>query len=214
MGCYNASTYVKCQNWVKYTYMQITILAVLGLACFIGYDVWTVRRSRVHWPHVLFGIGVLCHAAATVLILVDSIGARSGSWLCPVVFWCAALLCLGLLVYTLFFALPFDDTYLDPTKKRTVCRSGMYALCRHPGVLWYILLYAALYLAVPTGVSLLGGLVLSGCNLAYVIVQDLWTFPRTFSDYRDYRQSVPFLIPTAKSFRRALQTRPGRRRQQ
>ena len=39
-------------------------------------------------------------------------------------------------IYTLFFALPFDETYVKENQGRKVYTAGMYALCRHPGVLW------------------------------------------------------------------------------
>ena len=38
-------------------------------------------------------------------------------------------------------------------------------------------------------------------NYLYIIFQDLWTFPRTFFNYREYQQSTPFLIPNGKSIR-------------
>lgn len=42
---------------------------------------------------------------------------------------------LGLLAYTLFFAFPASSAYGSPGQKRPVCDRGVYALCRHPGVL-------------------------------------------------------------------------------
>ena len=46
-----------------------------------------------------------------------------------------------LLIYTLFFALPFDKTYQNESEKRMAYTEGVYALCRHPGVLWFIGFY-------------------------------------------------------------------------
>ena len=40
----------------------------------------------------------------------------------------------------------------------------------------------------------------------YIIFQDLWTFPRTFFNYKEYQQSTPFLIPNRKSIRVCLRT--------
>ena len=48
------------------------------------------------------------------------------------VFLTAAILFLGLLIYTLFFALPFDETYVKENHERLAYTEGVYALCRHP----------------------------------------------------------------------------------
>ncbi len=44
---------------------------------------------------------------------------------------------LALLIYTLFFALPFEETYCEENKLRAAYTEGVYGLCRHPGVLWF-----------------------------------------------------------------------------
>ena len=81
---------------------------------------------------------------------------------------------------TLFsFALPFEETYVRESRGRRVCRTGMYALCRHPGVLWYAGFYFSLYAALggaPLLVLAVTGTVL---DLLYAVFQDVWTFPKT-----------------------------------
>ena len=62
-------------------------------------------------------------------------------------FLLCAFLFLGLLIYTLFFALPFQETYVDQTAGAKTYDKGMYALCRHPGVLWFTGFYCCLWLA-------------------------------------------------------------------
>ena len=42
------------------------------------------------------------------------------------------------------------------------------------------------------------------CNLGYVIFQDIWTFPKTFSDYEEYKEKTPFLIPDWKSIKACM----------
>lgn len=192
--------------------MQILLLVGAGLICFLCYDVWCIRASQARWPKSLFWIGLLCDGAVTIWMLFHSASTCTAHRHRTVFFWCVGALFLLLLIYTLFFALPFHDTYNNPTCKRTVCRSGMYALCRHPGVIWFILFYLCLFLAAPSPVTGWGGSLLCISNLIYIVVQDVWSFPRTFSDYSDYRREVPFLIPTVFSIRRAWMSRPKRRR--
>ena len=52
-------------------------------------------------------------------------------WLLPGAFF------LAMLIYTLYFALPFDSTYCQEADRHKVCRSGMYGWCRHPGIWWF-----------------------------------------------------------------------------
>ena len=58
-----------------------------------------------------------------------------------------AALFLALEIYTLFFALSVKDAYTRPGQKRPACQNGVYALCRHPGVLWVAGLYNCLWAA-------------------------------------------------------------------
>lgn len=115
-----------------------------------------------------------------------------------------AFLCL--LVYTLFFALPFKKTYVKEDGKPTVYTSGIYALCRHPGVLWLTLFYGFMWLATAQTIMLWAFLLFSLLDLIYVILQDKWIFPITLNGYEAYQKSTPFLIPTYRSFRRCFQT--------
>lgn len=43
-------------------------------------------------------------------------------------------------------------------------------------------------------------------DLLYAVFQDVWTFPKTFCDYEEYRREAPFLIPRPSSVVRCLRT--------
>ena len=118
-------------------------------------------------------------------------------------FFAAAFLVL--LIYTLFFALPFEETYVAQEAHKTYDKK-MYALCRHPGVLWFAGFYICLWLAFGTKPLLVMAIWFSLLNFCYVILQDLYTFPKVFSDYGDYQKRVPFLIPNGKSMKRCMDT--------
>ena len=121
--------------------------------------------------------------------------------------WLAAaavsLLCL---VYCLFFALPFEKTYVEQKNGRCVYDRGVYALCRHPGVLCFFALFLFLGLAAAPDPLLQYGMYLSVLNLLYVLFQDALTFPKTFCNYADYRKYTPFIFPTPKSICRFVRT--------
>lgn len=125
------------------------------------------------------------------------------------IFTLLAFLFLVLLVYTLFFALPFHDTYLHGTTAPSLCRSGVYALCRHPGVLWLSGFYLCLYAALGTRMLLAAFVVFTLFDIAYVVFQDRWSFPKQFPEYDDYRQSTPFLLPNVRSIRQCVRTWRG-----
>ena len=121
-------------------------------------------------------------------------------------FLLCAFLFLGLLIYTLFFALPFQETYVVQTAGAKTYDKGMYALCRHPGVLWFTGFYCCLWLALGGAALFWLAFWYSLFNVGYVLVQDYYTFPRIFTDYAQYKRQVPFLLPNVKSFKNCILT--------
>ena len=119
--------------------------------------------------------------------------------LLQVPFLAGAVLFAILLVWALFFSFPPKEAYVEGTRDRKVYTGGMYALCRHPGILWFCFLYGCL---IP-GAGFPPALALLYCLLNILLgwVEDKWIFPRLFSDYDAYKLRAPFLIPTPKSLR-------------
>ena len=119
------------------------IYEIMGIAAFAAFGLYDV--NSVIWKNRiadrLFFAGSAAITVSCVLAVYDAVSAEKSLLDIPQVIKTAALIAgaisVVLLVYTLFFAIPFRDTYVDRdgTGKRTVCRTGMYALCRHPGVL-------------------------------------------------------------------------------
>lgn len=186
--------------------MYSLLLGMLGFLLFFLYDVNSFTwRSRL--LHKSFALGVTLLAAATVLDLAAALRMGAFSGLKDLILLVAGALCLAALVYCLFFALPFAETYQDTDGPPAVCDRGVYALCRHPGVLCMLGMYLFWGLGALPATMLRNGLIFSGLNTVYVCFQDRMTFPRTFPDYPDYQKNVPFLIPTGVSIRAAWRTR-------
>ena len=148
---------------------------LLGLCAFAlfflsDYNDWRLRRKELK----------LCFPAGGVLLVAGTF-LRCGRAACAealwlrVVFLAAALLFLVLLIYTLFFAIPVGASYARPGEKRDVCTTGVYALCRHPGVLWFVGLYLCLWPAV--GLPPADAFVYCGLNVLLVWVEDRFVFP-------------------------------------
>ena len=185
--------------------MWIKVLGSIGFLCCFLYDINSITRNN-RWLKKFFFLGM-------VLIVCGTAGMFQTGWsamrVCPVrtvLFGGFALVMFAGLIYTLFFALPFETTYVKENQKREAYTEGMYALCRHPGVLWFIGLYLCIAGMAFTRELLMDGLIYIGWNTAYIVLQDLVIFPQTFWNYGEYRSVAPFLIPNRKSIRRCLVT--------
>lgn len=190
--------------WEK-MYMIFIILGVAAYIFFVLYDInCIVFKNKLLYCG--FFTGLILLAAATGGIIVTSRKLIVLKSFRVVIFGTFAVLFLLLLMYTLFFALPFKDTYLETEGPHKVCQSGVYALCRHPGVLWFIGFYLFLGLALDLSLLFTAAIILSILDILYVIFQDRWTFVKNFVDYGEYKKITPFLLPNLKSLKRCLQT--------
>ena len=146
---------------------------------------------------------------ALLLVLGTVLEARQGTplvhgWLRGLLFALGGLF-LALEVYTLFFALPVEASYASPGEKRPACTTGVYALCRHPGVLWFAGLYGCLALAA--GLPLWEAAVLIAFNVGLVAFEDRCVFPARLEGYGAYQASTPFLVPNGASIRACRKTK-------
>lgn len=184
--------------------MVSLVLGICAFGLFFVYDVNSFTHKN-RFLHRFFGIGMamlLVSAGLDVFYAVKN-GAFSG--ICDTVLILLGILNLGVLIYCLFFALPFEKTYVLLDEHKVYDR-GVYALCRHPGILFFFGTYLFLGLAALPEKMLLNGMIFSFLNFLYACFQDRVTFMKTFSDYGQYRKRVPFLIPNIKSTKRALKT--------
>ena len=189
----------------------------MGIAAFAAFGLYDV--NSVIWKNriadKLFFAGSVSITVSCILAVYDAVSAGKSLMDIPSGIKTAALVAgvisVVLLVYTLFFAIPFRDTYVDSegSGKRTVCRTGMYALCRHPGVLWFTVAGICMCIVFTTGDMLIFIGTICGLNVLYIMLQDKWTFIHTFSDYEDYRKETPFLIPRISGIMKCFGTMKG-----
>lgn len=181
---------------------------LLGLTAFVLYLLYDINSftRKLKIAHSFFLLGTTLLGIATVLDFVAAwrMGGFSGAldWFLLI----DAGICFAALIYCLFFALPFQETYTKQNSGNHVYSGGVYALCRHPGILCFFGMYLSLGLAALPSGMLIRGMLFSTMNLLYAWFQDRITFPRTFCDYADYQKKVPFLIPTKASIRMARET--------
>jgi protein-S-isoprenylcysteine O-methyltransferase Ste14 len=168
---------------------------------FYIYDINEIKKLN-KMLKVTFYLGIILQISATTGIIIDNLTYLKISVSGIVI----SLLGFILLIYSLFFALPFEETYIKISEKRKVHKKGLYAMSRHPGVVFYIVFYLGLAILQPTLLNIGTYIIWSLLNISYIIFQDIWTFPRTFEDYNKYRKSTPFLIPTIKSIKSSIET--------
>ena len=181
------------------------ILGTAGFVLYFVYDINSILSKNVCLQK-FFAWGSILVVASVVAEFCFAWGQGHRSLGAVIGFGIGALFFLGMLIYTLFFALPFEETYCEENKLRAAYTEGVYGLCRHPGVLWFAGAFLCMW-------GMLGGLrqgiyfgLMIFWNYLYIIFQDLWTFPRTFFNYREYQQSTPFLIPNGKSIRACMKS--------
>ena len=180
----------------------------LGITAFVLYFLYDINSFRwnTRFLRCAFLLGTLLIAVATGLDLICAWKARAFSGIGDLLLSIGAGLWFVLLIYCLFFALPFQQTYTEQATGNRVYSGGVYALCRHPGIPCVFFLYLMLGLAALPENLLRNGMIFSFLNLLYAWFQDRVTFQKTFCDYREYQKTVPFLIPTPASIRMAKQT--------
>ena len=109
----------------------------------------------------------------------------------------------ALLIYALFFALPFDDTYVQSDALPLV-NKGLYGTCRHPGFWMFVLFYLFLALLFHSRPLFYCFIIYNVCNFIYIVIQDRFIFPEYIEGYTEYKKTVPFLVPTKESIRNAF----------
>ena len=179
------------------------ILGSAGFLLYFIYDINSIKKKNTFFQK-FFAWGTVLVALSLVMELWFSWGQCQHRIGRIIGFGTGALCFLALLIYTLFFALPFEETYCEENKLRAAYTEGVYGLCRHPGVLWFAGAYLCMW-------GMFGGwrhgiyfLLMIFWNYLYIIFQDLWTFPQTFFNYREYQKTTPFLMTNRDSIKKCL----------
>lgn len=181
----------------------------IGIGCIaFGFlYIFDFNKIKFRYKHLnvcfLIGVLLLCFSTLGVLSNFAAVPVRLPLNL---FFWLLAFFSLTLLFYSLFFALPFKKTYVSKKKDNIVIDTGMYALCRHPGVIWFFFFYLFLWLASGIEIMMWAWLIWTFMDIVHVYVQDRWIFPKGLTGYGQYKDQTPFLIPSVTSIKQSLKT--------
>lgn len=208
------------RNLVNNIKMLYSIAFFLAFSLYFIYDINSVLwKNRM--VHKFFIAGTLILIITTAIMICESHGEKKlissisiGMNMYTLIVVVLMAVFALLLIYSLFMELPFKKTYLedlhnkkvDEDKKPKAYKEGTYALCRHPGVLWFAGLYFCISMVFPTSTVIVNSIFAIALNVVYIAFQDGWTFVRTFDDYLEYKRIAPFLIPNAGSIRNCLQS--------
>lgn len=172
-------------------------IGVLGFLVIHLFDIVSLRRIPKAKPGIwIMGSGLLVYSLIVACL-------APGKLLLPL--WSTwlgyGLLCISLflLTYSLFINLPFHKTYVTTGVGDKLIKTGLYALVRHPGVHWFILVLLSLILVSKSSLLLIASPIWILLDILLVFIQDKFFFGRMFEGYDTYRQETPMLVPNRRS---------------
>lgn len=142
-----------------------------------------------------------CFAVGTIMLCVDTACSLDISE-AKIVWIIFAALFLYFLYRSLFGSFSNSEAYAEAPQERKVYDTGLYTLCRHPGVLFFTGLYLCLHFGLK--LPLADTVTYIVLNIILVFLEDRIFFPKFLSGYEEYKKAVPFLIPTKDSIKNSL----------
>jgi protein-S-isoprenylcysteine O-methyltransferase Ste14 len=178
--------------------MLYIIIGAVGFTVVHIFDLVALKKvprlKPVIWS---VGSGILIYALVVICLSPEKLVVPA--WLTGVG-WGVLVLSASLLIHALFISLPFRKTYIDRGVGDKLVDRGVYALVRHPGVIWFTLLMLALIPVARSRLLLIAAPVFIALDIVLVIIQDKFIFGRMFRGYERYRRETPMLLPNKKSF--------------
>ena len=114
-----------------------------------------------------------------------------------------------LLIYSVFIEVGKKTYVLE--NEHFLVTNGTYALTRHPGVLWMLLLYIFGAIFFQNLLAIYAALIWTLANIVYVSIQERFIFHKIFEDYDKYRESTPMILPNIESIEKFITTKNWRR---
>jgi protein-S-isoprenylcysteine O-methyltransferase Ste14 len=177
--------------------MILVAMGALGFAIIHLCDIAALKKvpwaKPIAW---LSGGGLLTYASVMVCLSPEKLPLPG--WL-TYLGWPLLIISLSWLIYSLFINLPFGKTYIATGVGDRLITTGLYALVRHPGVPWFIIVMLSLILVSGSRLWLAAAPVWIALDILLVVIQDRFFFGRMFKGYDDYRRTTPMLVPDRKS---------------
>jgi len=177
--------------------MTYIVTGCLGFLIIHLFDIISLKRLPGVKPFTwILGSGLLVYSLVMVCLWSDKLLLPIWStWLG----WVLLTVSLLVLIYSLFINLPFRRTYIATGVGDELITTGLYALVRHPGVHWFILILLSLILVSRSGLLLIAAPIFILLDIVLVIAQDKFFLGRMFDGYDSYRGATPMLVPNRRS---------------
>lgn len=184
--------------------MNYILTGVVAFIFMFFFDLSTLNNEGIKKKIFgVIGLSLFAFSAIRVTIVSEKIDFPIMLRFASGILWACAFF---LLIYSLFLELPFSKTYGKKQHSSDLVDTGTYALCRHPGVLWFGLMF--LFFFFTTGAKLLlpAGIIWTSVDVLHVYIQEKYFFTKMFPKYKDYMKTTPMLIPTRESINKCLST--------
>ena len=184
------------------------IIGILGFASLLMFDVLSLCNKK--YFKYIFGIsGFLLIFVSSIMIIVNYSHFLEIDSVFRFIALFFAMASLVLLIYSVFIEVG-KKTY-QVENQHYLVTTGTYALTRHPGVLWMLLLYIFGAIFFQNLLAIYAALVWTLVNIAYVSIQERFIFHKIFDNYDKYRESTPMILPNFDSIEKFITTKNWRR---
>jgi len=189
--------------------MLYIAIGALGFTVIHLFDLVSLKRVRRVKPIIwASGCGLLVYSLVKICLWPDKLLVPAWlTWLG----WGVLAVSSSLLIHSLFISLPFRKTYMATGVGDRLITTGVYALVRHPGVIWFTLLMLSLIPVSGSRLLLVAAPTFILLDIVLVVIQDRFIFSRMFKEYEAYRRETPMLWPLRRSINAFLRSvrRPG-----
>lgn len=180
--------------------MRIIILCTISFLCLFFFDFFQLkRRKKMAKIFSIIGYGGIF---SSILILITSFRINSNISYLTYTKVAIAVIFFIMIIYSNFIEIGIKSPY--SIDQRSAYTRGTYSIVRHPGFLWFIFSMIPMILLYKNRNFTLIAMSMVVMNFVLIIIEDVFLFPKIFINYKDYRKSVPFIIPGANIIRKRL----------
>ena len=183
-------------------------LGILGFTLLLVFDICSLcEKSVIKYFFGFGGFGLIVISSIFLLTIQSQV---TFSYSFRIVSLVIASLSLFLLIYSVFIEVG-KNTYQYKNENRLIT-TGTYALSRHPGVLWFLLVYLFGAIYFQNYFVLYAGLIWTVINIIYVSIQERFIFRKLFDNYGSYIETTPMIFPSFQSLEKCITTLNWRKR--
>ncbi len=188
--------------------MNFIGLGILGFILLLLFDVCSLCKKSVF--KYFFGVAGFGLIIVSSIFLLQINSNTTFSFAFRMVSLALSSLSLLLLIYSVFIEVG-KNTYKYKNENKLIT-TGTYALSRHPGVLWFFLVYFFGAIYFQNYFIMYAGLLWTGINIIYVSIQERFIFTKLFKNYGNYIETTPMIVPNLESLERCITTLNWRKR--